>query len=162
MDLAQVYENFFSKIYNYIFYKVMHRQIAEDLTSTVFLKAAESFARYNPDKGAISTWLFAIAENTVIDHFRTHRIQISFDDLTDTTALSVDFEEQSSLVKDENLRELYAALSGLGDTTRDIISQRYFQQKSIRQIAKEKNMNESTVSTMHNRGLQKLRKLMTV
>jgi len=162
MDLAHVYENFFPKIYNYIFYKVMHRQIAEDLTSTVFLKVAESFAKYNPEKGAMSTWLFTIADHVVADHFRAHRIQISFDELTDTTALSVNFEEQSSLIKDENLKELYAALSELGDTTREIISQKYFRQKSIRQIAKDLNMNESTVSTMHNRGLEKLRKTMTV
>ncbi|MDR2557981.1 MAG: RNA polymerase sigma factor [Oscillospiraceae bacterium] len=160
MDLAQVYEEFFPKIYNFIFYKVMHKQVTEDLTSTVFLKVTENFDSYDIKKGSISTWLFTIAQNTINDYFRSRRIQVDFDDLTNTTALSVDFEEQAAIIRDEDLRELYSALAGLGDLTREIISQKYFGEKSIRKIAKDLNMNESTVSTVHNRGLEKLRKLM--
>ena len=160
MNLETVYETYFPKIYNYIFYRVMHKQTAEDLTSAVFLKAADRFHTYDSDKGAVSTWLFKIAENTLTDHFRANRIAISADELTDSTALSVDFEEQTAIIKDENLRELYIAMQQLGDVTRGIISEKYFAEKSIKQIAKERNMNESTVSTMHSRGLEKLRKIM--
>jgi RNA polymerase sigma-70 factor (ECF subfamily) len=158
--LAEVYEAYFSKIYNYIFYKVLHKQVAEDLTSKVFLKVAEHFNSYDIDKGAISTWLFKIADNTLTDHFRTHRVPVNVDDLADSNALAVDFEGEAKLINEDNLRSLYAALTKLGDTTRDIIVQKYFQNKIIKDIAKDKGMNESTVSTMHNRGLERLRKEM--
>jgi len=157
MSLAEVYEVYFSKVYNYIFYKVMNKHVAEDITSATFLKVTEHFDRYDPEKAGMSTWIFRIAENKLTDHFRAARVSVNIDDLSDSTALSEDFTGNALLITDENLRELYMALATLGDTTRDIISQKYFQNKTIRQIAKEKGMNESTVSTMHNRGLEKLR-----
>jgi len=158
-DLADVYQMYFPKIYNFIFYKVMHKEITEDLVSTVFLRVVEKFDTYNPDKGAISTWLFAIAENILIDYFRSRKISVSLEEL-DSAEPSVDFEEQSSLIEDETRRELYDALSELDSRTRYVIAQKYFSGKSIRKIAEEKQMNESTVSTIHNRGLKKLRKVM--
>ncbi|MCL2108965.1 MAG: sigma-70 family RNA polymerase sigma factor [Oscillospiraceae bacterium] len=159
MDLAEVYETHVSKIYNYIFFRVMHQQIAEDLVSTVFLKVTENFASFKPDRGSVATWIQKIAENTLIDYFRHPRaVHLNFDDLSEDARLSVDFDEQSTLIKDETRRELYAALSTLDNRTREIISEKYFFDKTIRQIAEEKDMNEKTVSTIHNRGLAALRK----
>jgi len=155
--LAEIYETYFSKIYNFIFFKVLHRETAEDLVSMTFLKAAEKFHTYDPDKGAVSTWLFTIAQNLVTDWYRNRKIPVSLDD-EGNFELSVDFEEQSSLIADDTRRVLYQALTGLDGRSRDIIAQKYFLDKTIRQIAEEKEMNESTVSTIHNRGLEKLRK----
>jgi RNA polymerase sigma-70 factor (ECF subfamily) len=157
MGLAELYEAYFSKIYNFIFYKVMHKEIAEDLVSMVFLKVAEKYDTYDSDKGAVSTWLYAIAQNTVNYYFRTRKIPVSLDD-TGYLEPFADFEEQSTLIADETRRLLYLALAELDGRSRDIIAQKYFLEKSLRQIAAEKQMNESTVSTIHNRSLVKLRK----
>jgi len=162
-DIADIYETYYPKIYNFIFYRIMHKQITEDLVSTVFLKVVDKIDTYDPDKGQVSTWLYTIASNTLNDYLRTRNkiVPVALDDLYDDTSLSVDFGEQSSLIKDENRRELYVALSELDDRTRDVISQKYFLDKTIRAIAEDTNMNESTVSTIHNRGLEKLRKKMS-
>ena len=159
-DVAEIYETFYSKIYNYIFFRLLHRQITEDLVGEVFLKVVDKIHTYDSNKGEISTWLFSIASNTLNDYLRRRNkiVPITLDELHDDVKLSVDFSEQSSLIKDEDRRELYAALSKLDDRTRDIISEKYFLEKSIRVIAEEKNMNESTVSTIHNRGLAALQK----
>lgn len=161
MDLKSVYEEYFPKIYNFFFYRVMHKEVAEDLTSIVFLKVAEKFHTYNAEKGSVSTWLYTIAQNALNDYFRTRHIPVSLDDISGSLVLSVDFEEQSTLIKDEARRALYDALSELDDRTRDIMSQKYFMGRQIREIAADKGMNESTVSTIHNRGLKKLRKSMS-
>lgn len=162
MDLAAVYETYFPKIYNFIFYRVMHKQIAEDLVSMIFLKVAEKLHTYDENKGSIGTWIYAIAQNALNDYFRTRHIPVSLDEATGDLSVSVDFHEQSSLIEDEARRELYMALSELDDRTRDIISQKYFLEISVREIARNKKMNESTVSTIHNRGLKKLQKSMSV
>jgi len=159
LELSEVYEIFFPKIYNYIFYRVLHKQIAEDLVSVVFLKVAEKFDTFKPDRGSVSAWIFKIAENTLNDYFRSPRaILISFDDLPANETPKLDFDEQTMLIKNETRQELYGALSKLDERTRDIISQKYFLEKTLRQIADEKGMNEKTVSTIHNRGLASLRK----
>jgi RNA polymerase sigma-70 factor (ECF subfamily) len=135
----------------------MNKHDAEDITGTVFLRVAAHFDSYDPNKGGVSSWVFRIAENALIDFYRARRVSVNIDDLDDTLALSVDYESEASLIRNETLKGLYAALSELGDKTRAIIAQKYFMDKTIRQIAKDMQMNESTVSTMHNRGLKKLK-----
>ena len=139
-DIGEIYETYYSKIYNFIFFKLLHRQITEDLVSDVFLKVVDHIHTYDPTKGEISTWLFTIASNTLNDYLRRRNkvVPITLDDLHDDVKLSVDFSEQSSLIKDENRRELYAALSQLDDRTRDIISEKYFLGKTLRAIARKK------------------------
>src|SRR5512136_2506782 len=68
---AQFYDEFMPKVFSYIRYKVDSEQTTEDLTSIVFEKALSNFMKYNRDKAAFSTWIFAIARNTVIDYYRT-------------------------------------------------------------------------------------------
>ncbi len=68
---SQLYDEFMPKVFAYIHYRVRDEQTTEDLTSIVFEKALVNFTRYSSDKAAFSTWIFTIARNSVIDHFRT-------------------------------------------------------------------------------------------
>ncbi|MBU0951451.1 MAG: sigma-70 family RNA polymerase sigma factor [Elusimicrobia bacterium] len=60
-------EHFYHRIYNYIFFKVSSRPDAEDLTSEVFIRMVKSIAQQSGD---FKTWLYKIASNMVIDHYR--------------------------------------------------------------------------------------------
>ena len=68
---AELYEQYMPRVFRYVYYKVNNIHLAEDLTSSVFEKAITRFRSYRSDKASFSTWLFAIARNTMIDHFRT-------------------------------------------------------------------------------------------
>ncbi|MCL2500714.1 MAG: sigma-70 family RNA polymerase sigma factor [Defluviitaleaceae bacterium] len=160
MSLNELYEVYFPKIYNYIFYRVMNKHDAEDITGTVFLRVATHFESYDPEKGGLSGWVFRIAENALIDFYRAKRVSLNIDDMDDSLSLGVDFEGEAQLIRDETLKGLYVALSRLENKTRVIIAKKYFWGLTIREIAKKMQMNESTVSTMHNRGLKKLKELL--
>lgn len=69
---AQLYDASLERMYRYIFFRVSVQQTAEDLTSQVFIKAWEKLAQYQP-RGSFMAWLYAIARNTVIDHYRMRR-----------------------------------------------------------------------------------------
>ena len=53
---------------------------AEDLVSDVFLKAYEKYPTFDADRASVSTWLYTITRNTVIDYFRTHRPGVELPD----------------------------------------------------------------------------------
>jgi RNA polymerase sigma-70 factor (ECF subfamily) len=160
VDLREIYEKFFSRIYNFIFYKVLHKEVTEDLTSIVFLKVTEKLHTYDPAKADYSAWIFAIASNTVNDYFRSKAVPVSLDEITAALPSDIDYEGQSQLIKKEERRELYKAISTLDSRTREIIAKKYFEEKPIREIAADMDMNESTVSTIHVRGLKKIKKAM--
>ena len=64
----EVYENYSEKVMHYILSKISSRSDAEDLFSTVFLKVFEKFPSFDQNKASVSTWVYTIARNTLIDY----------------------------------------------------------------------------------------------
>ena len=58
-----VYEEHYSKVYNYVYRILLHRQNTEDVVSETFLRALRSYSSYNSEKGSLSTWLCTIAHH---------------------------------------------------------------------------------------------------
>lgn len=152
-----MYREYFPKIYNYIFYRVLSREIAEDLVSDIFMKVARSGHTYDEKKAAFSTWIFRIAKNSLTDYFRSRRVNANIDDVYADPALSVCFEDQLNRISSEKQRALYRVLSELPERERMIIYYKFFEEKNNRQIAMLLDMNESTVGTVLSRTLKKLK-----
>ena len=152
-----VYREFFPKVYNYIFYRVLSREAAEDIVSDIFLKAARGARSYDAEKGAVSTWIWRIARNALTDYFRARKVHASIDDVLADPALSVDFEEQLGRISSDERKALYRVLAQLPERERLIIYYKFFEEKNNRQIAMILGMNDSTVGTVLSRTLKKLR-----
>ena len=151
----KMYRDYFPRIYNYVFYRVLSREDTEDIVSEVFLKAAKSARAYDPEKAGMGTWLYAIAENTLKDHFRRRRFRIlSFGEAPEPM---VDFERQLAGISSEKRRMVFRELARLRERERLIIYYKYFEDYSNREIATALDINESTVGTALSRSLKKLR-----
>jgi RNA polymerase sigma-70 factor, ECF subfamily len=75
--LEELYLIHFDRIYGYLHLTVGNRHDAEDLTTQTFLKMLESIRRFRFRSAPFSAWLFRIAHNLAMDHFRaTRRIQL--------------------------------------------------------------------------------------
>jgi RNA polymerase sigma-70 factor (ECF subfamily) len=76
---AQLYDVYVTPIYRYIFYKVKKEDV-EDLTEVLFMKAWENIGKYRKQKNkSFKAWLFRIAHNLVVDHYRLTREHNSLD-----------------------------------------------------------------------------------
>ena len=159
-NFASMYDKYFPQIYNFIFFRTMHKEQTEDIVSDVFLKVAENIWRFDQSRANFNTWIFTIAKHTLIDRYKSRRVHLSLDEEDSATWPSINFDEQSSLIADEQLRELYGALASIDARTREIIAMKHFACLSNRQIATELGLNESTVSTIYLRGLKHLRQLL--
>ena len=71
--LEQLYLLHFDRIYSYLHMSVGNRHDAEDLTTQTFLKMLESIKRFRWQSAPFSAWLFRIAHNLAMDHFRASR-----------------------------------------------------------------------------------------
>jgi RNA polymerase sigma-70 factor, ECF subfamily len=71
--LEELYLMHFDRIYSYLQMSVGNRHDAEDLTNQTFVKMLESIERFEWRKVPISAWLFRIAHNLAMDHFRSRR-----------------------------------------------------------------------------------------
>jgi len=71
--LEELYLIHFDRIYSYLHMSVGNRHDAEDLTTQTFLKMLESIKKFRFQSAPFSAWLFRIAHNLAMDHFRARR-----------------------------------------------------------------------------------------
>jgi RNA polymerase sigma-70 factor, ECF subfamily len=71
--LEELYLIHFDRIYSYLHVSVGNRHDAEDLTTQTFLKMLESIGKFRWQSAPFSAWLFRIAHNLAMDHFRANR-----------------------------------------------------------------------------------------
>jgi RNA polymerase sigma-70 factor (ECF subfamily) len=71
--LEELYLHHFDRIYSYLHMSVGNRHDAEDLTTQTFMRMLESIKRFRWQSAPFSAWLFRIAHNLAMDHFRASR-----------------------------------------------------------------------------------------
>jgi RNA polymerase sigma factor (sigma-70 family) len=151
------YEEYMPKVFGYISYRVNDRQTAEDITSKVFEKALSAFTSYDPGKAGLSTWVFAIARNTLTDHFRSAHNQqnVALDETMDF--VDEGCNPESDLLRADEVRRLRKLIEGLSAEERGIIALKFGAGLTNREIAKTSGLSESNVGVIVYRTVRKLR-----
>src|ERR1700722_1235517 len=80
---GQIYNLYFEKVYRFIFYRVSHKELAEDLAEEVFLKIQKKINGVK-EAQAFEGWMYQIARNTVIDYYRSKKTLVSLDEVENT------------------------------------------------------------------------------
>ena len=86
MNFSQIYQTYEKPMFNYIFRMVQDRTDAEDLTQEVFIKVYNQLSTLRGES-SISTWMYRLATNLCLDHFRKKSYQQ--DKKTDPLSISV-------------------------------------------------------------------------
>lgn len=92
-DLEDMFLALNRDIYAYIAARVRERAIAEDIAQEVFIKAWEKRRQFNPAKGSLKNWTYAIALNAVRDYFRRNTLRATEElpeEVWDTTNIESD------------------------------------------------------------------------
>jgi RNA polymerase sigma-70 factor (ECF subfamily) len=76
---GRLYERHLDAIYRYIYFRVSNARDAEDLTEQVFLKAWQALPDYEQQGTPFTSWLYRIAHNAVIDHYRRRDVREAVD-----------------------------------------------------------------------------------
>ena len=130
-----------SRLYNYIYFIVRSKEVAEDIFQETFVKAIVTLqqGRYTND-GKFAAWITRIAHNLVIDQFRIERNEnlVSNDEteidlLNDATLSEGNIE--NTLVNDQVLKDVRALVDELPDCQREVVFMRYYQDLSFKEIA---------------------------
>ena len=157
---AQLYEAYFDKIYRYTRLKVGNEMEAEDITQHVFIKALNSICSYNIRGVPFSAWIFRIAHNNIVDHFRkqSKRATVPIDDLP----LVAPDDPQHAVERRMEVERVTAAAKDLTDAQREVISLRFAAELSIAEVAKIMGKSEGAIKALQHSAIQALRKTLKV
>lgn len=155
ISAEQVYKDYKNKVFGYILNRIHNYAEAEDLTSDVFAKIVGHIDSYNPEKASLSTWVFVITRNTLIEHFRKHRITEDIEELQ----IPVSDEPVEKIVMEEQQELLAKALLELPEKLRDIIVARYYYGYKFSKIGEMMDISEANARVSHARALAKLKEI---
>ncbi|MCB9802394.1 sigma-70 family RNA polymerase sigma factor [Candidatus Nomurabacteria bacterium] len=153
-SFARLYDYYFPKIYQFIYYQVRHRESSEDLTSLTFTKALEKINSFKTKDGLFSAWLYRIARNTVTDHWRTKK-----EDLELKIAMDKISQEQTEKNLDQKqlLEKVSRQLNLLKSKQKEIIIMRLWQELSYQEISQILNKSEASCKMYFSRSIKILR-----
>ena len=148
MDGEELYRGYRDKVLAYIRARVDNEQDAEDLCSTVFMKAWANLPDYDGQRSSVSTWLFSIARNAIIDFRRARRPAAVLD------------ETVPAPEEDPELEALAEALEALPERERDVIVLHYYHGLTLKEVAVHMRLAYSTVKLCHGKTLERLQQML--
>jgi RNA polymerase sigma-70 factor (ECF subfamily) len=155
---ARLYDAYVERVSRYIYFRVADGCDMEDLVSQVFLKAWEHLDRYKMGTSPFIAWLYTIARNLVIDHYRMKRNNLSFEEaIAFPSELEMPDETAQTKFDLEAMRD---GLQALSKDQQQALVLKYIAGLPNDSIAKIMNKQEGTVRGLQMRGLQTLAKYM--
>jgi RNA polymerase sigma-70 factor (ECF subfamily) len=126
---------------------------AEEATAQTFLAALERFPKYR-HKGYFASWLFSIARNKAMDHFRKQRKEASLDEAGQIPA---DANLLRQVIKTEQMTALSKLIRALPDDQQELIRLRYVAELPFAEIGHLLGQKEDTVKKSLYRLLARLK-----
>ena len=157
LNWDSIYQEYSGKVMGYIAARVQRRADAEDLCSEVFEKVFRKLDGYDEEKAAVSTWIYTITRNTVIDYYRKTKPTAELDE-----NLAGDGEVDDSLLNDETLSELAQALKKLPQELQDIVVLMYHDGIPMTEVARMMHLSYGAVKLRHQKALAMMRLSMGV
>jgi len=155
--IAELYDRYSLRIYNYVYRRVGNRNLAEDLTSMVFVRMLEAIRTSKAWHGSFSGWLYRIAHNAVVDHYRSGK-QAKDLPLEDVTLASNEHSADSAerSITRERVR---SAVNELTEAQGLVITLKFMQGMSNAEVATLMGKNEGAIKSLQFRGLAALRRV---
>lgn len=150
-----LYNLHFDRIYFFIVSRVHDRSSAEDLTSETFHKALANLRSYEWRGAPFSSWLYRIASNAIVDHYKRSNRERQTDDFEqplaqpDLSASDLDFIERHV--------HFFHLVDRLPEVQRRVVCERFVEERSIREIAQRLSKTEGAIKQLQFRALQTLR-----
>lgn len=155
MDFETCYEQYFDKLYRYLFYMTGNRQIAEDLTQETFLKFYKgNFA----GQSAPYTYIHQIARNLAYDHYRRAALikWLPFTKKHEGVASAAD----EWLVQNEERKRLFDALMQLKPAQREVMICRKIDELSLDETAQLLGLTVTQVANRQRAAMKALTKIL--
>jgi len=154
---GQLYDAYMERIYRFVYFRVEDQQTAEDITSQVFLKAWSNLDRFSFSRTPYLAWLYTIAHNAVIDHYRTRKVTTALDDV------QLSQPDHSEAVENDidltvEMHSVKTALQALTDDQQKVLTLKFIEGMSNNEIARQLGKREGAIRALQMRGLQALAK----
>src|SRR5262245_30037655 len=155
--LEELYLLHFDRIYGYLHVTVRNRHDAEDLTTQTFLKMIQSIGSFKWQSAPFSAWLFRIAHNLAMDHFRSHRRWQPEADVPEPVGPSFDAAEEGAF-ESIGRASMLEMIESLSPDQQQVLTLKFVFDFSNAEAATILGKSEGAVKSLQHRALASLQK----
>jgi RNA polymerase sigma-70 factor (ECF subfamily) len=152
--LRTLYERYFDRIYNYVYARLGRAEDAEDLAIDTMTKSLTRLDLFRDEGVAFSSWVYRIAHNATIDHYRRHG-KVAFVSLEHAPP-SASPDPSDLAVEQLSNQDLHAAIRDLTDEQQQVLILRFFQDLTANQVAGIMGKSVGAVQALQHRALGSL------
>jgi RNA polymerase sigma-70 factor (ECF subfamily) len=156
--LEQAFDRYYPAIFRFFRYRGAEVDSANDLAASVFERALKNIHQYDPRKSQIQTWLFTIARNLSINHWKSEMVTMPLDEALPSRD---DLPLEESFIHTQDKERVLLALQSLDQRSHEILALKFSGELSNREIAKLTGLSESNIAVILYRALLKLRTMLS-
>ena len=153
-----------SKIFNFIFSKVMNRDTAEDIFQETFIKVIKTLKNgvYN-EEGKFLSWVMRISHNLIIDYFRKHNRMPKFEANDDYDVFQFITDNspnaENNLIKNQVVNDIKNLITELPEDQKEVLNMRLYRDMSFKEIAEITGVSINTALGRMRYAIINLRKM---
>lgn len=156
--LASIYDQYADRIYRYIYRYLGHVGLSEDLTGEVFTRLLEATDKGNGPRTNLSAWLYRVAHNLVVDHFRQ---QSRMEGLPLEEGLMAAPDDPTAVVEKRLAQQqLRAAISLLTPDQQQVVVLKFVEGFSNREVGEILGKREGAIKSLQHRALASLQRIL--
>ncbi len=151
---SQLYNQYFNRIYGFIYKRVSHSETAEDILSDTFMKAYKNLDKYEYQGVSFGAWLYRIASNLIIDHYRKEK-KYSQVDIDEMPEIEDSNKTDDPMKQKETKREADLILEKLPEKEKKVLELKFYAELTNIEIADTLGISQTNVGVIIFRALKK-------
>ena len=159
--VADLYETHYEKVVRYVFVRIGNGAQAEDLASEVFVRALRSAHKFEDTGAPMEAWVFKIAHNIVVDHYRKEGRRPGAVPLDNIFSLAGKDDPTEGIERGEDVEELHDAMQQLSEAQRQVLALRFGGEMTSEEAAAVIGKKPGAVREMQSAAIKKLRQVMS-
>lgn len=153
-SFGELYERYIDQIFAFVLRKTSQRELAEDITSQVWMKAMKWLDSFSEKEWAsFKSWIYRIANNAIIDYYRSKKQQVDLDEIGE---IGFSHDLGKCIDDSDKLSQVQEFLKDLKPIEQEIITLRVWDELSYKEIAEITGKKEDNCKQIYKRTLEKV------
>jgi RNA polymerase sigma-70 factor (ECF subfamily) len=152
-----IYDHFAEKLYRFIYFRVGHKEVAEDVLSDTFVKSWQKINQINSPE-ALSGWLYQIAKHNIIDYYRLKKELVPLGEVEEF--LEDEVNPVDSINANMGQKRILDVLKQLSPDQQEVIKYKFFEDMTNEEIAYVMGKTEGAVRVIQHRAILQLKELL--
>jgi RNA polymerase sigma-70 factor, ECF subfamily len=158
----ELYERYYGRIFAFAYRRLHSRELAEDVTSDVFMKALDALPRFTWQGVSVSAWLYRIANNRITDHFRrkgqSGKGMIGIEEVR--TLVDERPHPEDRILAALRRAEVEEAIGQLSDQDQLVVTLIFYEELSSSEVAQIMGISTNLVYVRLHRALKRMRRVL--